>query len=166
MCGKCADTAVVTTSVQGDPYWYDGGLMTMRARPAHTGGSISLVDVSVERGKATPLHSHPDAEETLVVLDGELLLHVDGVDHELGAGAAATIRRGTPHAFAVRSPRARLLVAYTPGGPEQFFVEAGEPALRREIPPPAPRDVAAYRAAAERTGLVLLGPPPFDPAVR
>ena len=115
------------------------------------GGSISVVDVRVQREKATPLHAHPDAEETLLVLDGELILHVDGVDHVMETGAVSTVRRGTPHAFAVRSPEARLLVVYTPGGAEQFFVEAGEPAGIGDLPPAMPRDVEAYRAAAARS---------------
>jgi quercetin dioxygenase-like cupin family protein len=138
----------------------------MKTMAPETGGSVSVVDVRIIRGKATPLHVHPDAEETLVVLDGEIVLHVDGMNHDLGKGAISTMLRGTPHAFAVRSEAAHLLVVFTPGGGEEFFVEAGEPAARRELPPPAERDLARYRAAAEKTGLVLLGPPPFDLAPR
>jgi hypothetical protein len=55
-----------------------------------------------------------------------------------------------------------MLVVFTPGGGEEFFIEAGEPAERREFPPPAEPDFARYQAAAAMTGLVLLGPPPFD----
>ena len=48
-------------------------------------------------GKATPLHTHPDSDETAVVLEGEILMHVDGADHHLGAGAVAVAPRGVPH---------------------------------------------------------------------
>jgi quercetin dioxygenase-like cupin family protein len=161
MCDGCDGKARITAADEGDPFWYDGGLMTMRARPADTGGSISLIDVLVPKGKATPLHVHPDAEESFYVIDGQLTVHVDGINHELSAGGASTIRRGTPHAFAVRSDTAHLLVVFTPGGGEEFFIEAGEPAARRELPPEAAPDLDRYRAAAAKTGVVLLGPPPF-----
>jgi quercetin dioxygenase-like cupin family protein len=162
MCEACDGKAVMTSADEGEPYWYDGGLMTMKARSGQTGGSMSLVHVRVPHGKATPLHLHPDAEETIVVLDGQIELHVDGTNHDFGPGATWTILRGTAHAFAVRSAEAHLLVIFTPGGGETFFIEAGEPAASRELPPPAEPDFAKYRAAAEKTGLVLLGPPPFD----
>jgi quercetin dioxygenase-like cupin family protein len=137
------------------------GMMTMKARSDRTGGSISVVDVRVPKGKATPLHMHPDSEETIFVIDGDVLLHVDGQNHDFGPGASWTILRGTPHAFAVRSSEARMLVIFTPGGGEQFFIEAGQPAERRDLPPPSEPDLARYRAAAAATGLILLGPPPF-----
>jgi quercetin dioxygenase-like cupin family protein len=161
LCRECVGKAVIRSADEGDAYWYDGGLMTMKARPADTGGSISVIDVVVPAGKATPLHLHPEAEESFYVVDGDIVLHVDGVDHELTAGATYTIRRGTPHAFAVPANGAHLVVIFTPGGGEQFFIEAGEPARSRELPPPAEPDREKFEAAAERTGLVLLGPPPF-----
>lgn len=161
MCEACEGKAAVRHAGEGEAWWYDGGLMTIKARPAETGGTISVTDVVVPRGKATPLHVHPDAEETFVVLDGELSVHVDGVDHQVGAGATSTIRRGTPHAFAVRSEVAHLIVIFSPGGGEQFFIDAGEPASTRELPPDGQQDLHRIRAAADKNGLVLLGPPPF-----
>lgn len=161
MCDACAEKAHITTADQGEPYWYDGGLMTMKARPTDSCGSLSIIDVLVPRGKATPLHMHPDAEETFYIIDGLLTVHVDGINHELSAGATSTIRRGTPHAFTVGSDIAHLLVVFTPGGGEEYFIEAGEPAARRELPPVAAPDLDRYRAAAAKTGVVIMGPPPF-----
>jgi quercetin dioxygenase-like cupin family protein len=162
MCTTCDGKAVMTRADEGEPFWYDGGLMTMKARSAETGGSVSLVDVRVPHGKATPLHTHPDSEETMVLLAGEIELHVDGSSHHFTSGAAWTILRGTPHAFCVRSAEAHLLVLFTPGGGEEYFIEAGEPATAREMPPPTEPDFARYQAAAAKTGLIVLGPPPFD----
>jgi quercetin dioxygenase-like cupin family protein len=161
MCEGCDGKGVVRRAGEGDPWWYDGGLMTIKARPADTGGSTSVTDVVVPRGKATPLHVHPDAEETFVVIEGDLTVHIDGIDHDVSAGATSTIQRGTPHAFVVRSERAHLVVMFSPGGDEQFFIDAGQPALNRELPPEAERDLDHVRAAADKNGLVLLGPPPF-----
>lgn len=162
MCANCSGKAVVRSVDQGDAYWYDGGLMTMKARPGETGGSVSVIDAILPSNKATPLHIHPDAEESFYVIDGRIVVHIDGQDHSVETGGTYTIRRGTPHAFAVTSTGAHLLVVFTPGGGEQFFIEVGEPAPRRELPPPAQTDFDKLRRAAEKTGLVVLGPPPFD----
>lgn len=162
MCTQCEGKAVIRAAEEGEPWWFDGGLMTMKARPQETGGSLSVVDVVVPRGKATPLHVHPDAEETFFVIDGDIVVHIDGTNHDVGAGTTLTVRRQIPHAFAVRSEGAHLLVVFTPGGAEQFFIEAGERAARREVPPSGEPDLARYQSAAAKTGLVLLGPPPFD----
>lgn len=162
MCAQCEGKGVVRSVDEGEAWWYDGGLMTMKARPADTGGSLSVIDVVVPKGKATPLHVHPDAEETFFVIDGGLVVHIDGVDHQVTAGGTSTIRRGTPHAFAVASTQAHILVIFSPGGGEQFFIDAGEPALRRELPPDGERDFERLQKAAEANGVVLLGPPPFD----
>jgi hypothetical protein len=51
---------------------------------------------------------------------------------------------------------------FSPGGGEQFFIDAGEPALRRELPPEGERDFARLEKSAADNGIVLLGPPPFD----
>jgi len=162
MCELCEGKATVMSADEGEGWWYDGGLMTMKARPADTGGSVSVIDVVVPKGKATPLHSHPEAEETFFVVSGELVVHVDGVDHRMSTGATSTIRRGTPHAFAVASPEAHLLVIFSPGGGEQFFIDAGQPAEARELPPEIERDMARLQQSAADNGVVLLGPPPFD----
>lgn len=163
MCTECAGKAVVRSADEGEAFWFDNGLMTLKARSDETGSSISVVDAVLPSGKATPLHVHPDFEESFYVIEGVILLHVDGVDHRVTAGATYTVRRGTPHAFAVVSDGAHLLVLMTPGGGEQFFIEVGEPARTRELPPPAARDMQKFMEAAERTGmLVVLGPPPFE----
>lgn len=114
------------------------------------------------KDKATPLHVHPEADETLYVLEGEILTHVDGTERSAGTGAVAMIPRGTPHAFCVMAGPARLLVLFTPASAvsEAFFREAGVTAT---APTLAPSEMPIERAmaAAQRTGLEVLGPPPF-----
>jgi hypothetical protein len=108
----------------------------------------------------TPLHRHPDADETFYMLEGEIMLHVDGEERQLRAGAIAVIPRGIPHAFKVTSAHARMLCLQTPGGGGVFYRLASEPALQGE--PPAPIDFDRVQAAAARTGAIeVLGPPPF-----
>lgn len=146
----------------GELLWYDGGLVTFKATGEQTEGALLLFEARMPRGKATPLHAHP-ADETLYLLDGEILLHVDGVESPAATGAVAVIPRGVPHAFAVVSEEVRLLVAFTPADDvsEAFFRALGRPADAATLPPPSPPDLDRIRAAAQETGLQVLGPPPF-----
>ena len=50
----------------------------------------------MERGKVTPLHTHPDQDEAIYVLDGEIVAHVDDAQHRVGAGGLFFAPRGVP----------------------------------------------------------------------
>ena len=93
-----------------------------------------------------------------------MLLHIDGDERSLGAGAFALVPPGVPHAYLVTSNVARSLILVTPGSGamEAFFRHASEPAGERALPAQRPLDIERIAAAAERTGAVkILGPPPF-----
>lgn len=116
----------------------------------------------MDRGKATPLHTHPDSEVTMIVLDGEIVMHMDGTDHRIGDGGVAVAPRGVPHAFLVLSTTARLLCLHTPGCCQAFYWDASEPIIAGN---PAPQTVDFTRvmtSANSNGGIVILGPPPFD----
>ncbi len=103
-------------------------------------------------------------EESFYVLEGELLMHIDGGERSLAAGAFASVPAGLPHAYVVSSEAARSLIVITPGSGamEAFFRDAGEPAAERALPAEGPLDIERIGAAAERTGAVkIIGPPPF-----
>lgn len=164
MCQLCAGKAVIRHAGEGEAIWFDGGLLTITVAAADTGGAFAVFEYIAERGKASPLHSHPDADETFWVLEGAIKAHIDGVEHEGDAGSTFVFRRNVPHAYAIVSERARILMMLTPGGGENFFRQAGAPAQRRDLPPPGERNLEQFQAAAAGNGVVLLGPPPFDMA--
>ena len=111
------------------------------------------------RGKVTPLHQHPEADETFYMLQGKVRLHVDGEEETLPAGGIAIIPREVPDAFMVTTATARMLCLQTPGGGEAFYRQASEPA--GDGGPPMP-DFGRVRAAAAVSGAIeILGPPPF-----
>ena len=159
---------LVRTHEEGDLLWFNESLITFKARSEETGGAFVLFEMLSRRGKATPLHVHPDEDESFYVLDGELLAHVEGREVQLPTGSFVSVPRGTVHAFTVASETARFLTLFTPGPPaaEAFFRDGGMPAAARELPPDGPPDIARIAAAAEKHGCVqLLGPPPFaEPA--
>jgi quercetin dioxygenase-like cupin family protein len=158
---------VITLRDAGDTLWFGGGLVSFKVTTEQSGRTLMLFEHVAGRGKTTPLHVHAEHDETVYVLEGELLLHLDGVETTAGPGAAVWIPRGTPHAFQVTSERARSLWVVTPGGAmEEFYRQAGELAPNRTLPPPA-IDIPRLRAVGERTGAMeVLGPPPFATAAR
>ena len=153
--------ATIRDSGAGEQRWFcGGGLHTWKATSDETGGAFLMFEDRLDEGKVTPLHRHPDADETFYMLEGEIRLHVDGTERLLGAGGIAVIPRGIPHAFMVTSPQARMLCLQTPGGGDAFYRLASEPAHADE--PAAPIDFDRVRAAASQTGAIdILGQPPF-----
>src|SRR5688572_19720862 len=114
-------TPAVIMQEAGESLWFGGGLLTLKVTSEQSAGVLCLFEHAASRGKRTPLHLHLDHDETVYVLEGELLLHIDGVEHTAGPGAVVWIPRGTPHALLVTSELARSLWAVTPGGAMEAF---------------------------------------------
>jgi quercetin dioxygenase-like cupin family protein len=153
--------ATVRNRGEGEQRWFcGGGLHTWLATSAETGGAFLLFEFDGEQGKVTPLHIHPASDETFYMLDGEILLDLDGERRSLSAGGVAVVPRGVPHAFMVTSATTRFLTIQTPGTDEAFYRHASEPAPAGSAPIPV--DFDRVRAAAQATGAIeILGPPPF-----
>jgi quercetin dioxygenase-like cupin family protein len=142
--------------------WFaGGGLWTMKATSEETDGAFILVEDRMTEGKMTPLHTHPNQDETLIVLEGEILIYAEGRAHRVGPRGVAVALRGAPHAFMVTSESALILTLQTPGSGEAFYRDASEPATAETDP--ARTDFDRVRAAAERHPdlMQILGPPPF-----
>src|SRR4051812_35718157 len=94
--------ATVRDSGEGERRWFcGGGLHTWKATSDETGGAFLMFEFAGELGKVTPMHRHPASDETFYVLDGEILLNLDGQERKLAAGGVVVIPRGVPHAFTV-----------------------------------------------------------------
>ena len=156
---------VVAAANAGEVLWFGGGAVTFKVTAEQSGGAYAVIHDRMPRGKTTPLHLHPTFDETIYVIDGELVVHIDGVDHIAGAGAVASIPRGVPHALLVTSEEAQIVAFVTPGDVfERFFREGGDIPTGDATTPP-PLDIDKVRAAGERTGAMqVLGPPPFATA--
>ena len=154
--------AIVRNDGEGERRWfYGGGVHTWKASSEETGGTLMLFEDHMSQGKATPLHAHSNEDEALYVLEGEILVHIDGENHRLGRRGFAFAPRGVPHAFLVTSAEARILCLETPGSAEAFYRGASEPA-GDDTEPSGAVDFARVRESAERSGgMQVLGPPPF-----
>jgi quercetin dioxygenase-like cupin family protein len=153
--------ATVRQAGQGEQRWfYGGGIHTWLVSPEDTGGAFLLFEDAMDAGKRTPLHTHPDADETMYVLQGEILMHLDGAEERIAAGGVAVAPRGMRHAFLVTADDTRLLCLQTPGCCQAFYLGASEPLTEeteREV------DFEKVRqSGVENGGIEILGPPPFD----
>ena len=150
----------IRRSGEGEKRWFfGGGLHTWKATAEETGGAFLCFEDHMTAGKMTPFHTHPGADEAFYVLDGEIVVYADGVEHPLRAGGFAVALRGVPHAF-MASAETRMLCWQTPGTGQAFFRHASEPTDDDGIDGPV--DFARVQASAqEHGGVEILGPPPF-----
>ena len=153
---------IIRADGEGDKQSFlGGGLHTWKLMAEDTDGAFFLFEDALSAGKTTPLHRHPDSDETTYVLEGEILVNVDGNESRLGTGGMSFVPRGVAHAFLVVSDGgARLLTLKTPGVGQEFYRGASEPAsddISNRV------DIARVQASAkENGGIELLGPPPFE----
>src|SRR5687768_12716045 len=120
---------IIRDEGEGERRWFfGGGLHIWKARAEETGGSFYVFEDQLTQGKVTPLHQHPDHDELVYVIEGELLYKSTDVERRVSRGATIVTPRGVPHAFLVLSESARLLALQTPGSGESFYRTASEPA--------------------------------------
>lgn len=152
---------IIRGKEEGERRWfYGGGEHIWKAKAEETEGAFLLFEDRMSEGKCTPLHIHPDSDESMFVLQGEILMHIDGTNHRVGTGGLAVAPRRVPHAFLVTSPEVRLLCLHTPGCCQAFYWDASEPRTGDEA---GAVDMNRVRASAEKNGgIEILGPPPFE----
>ena len=141
-------------------YWFLGSVVNLRVTGESTGGSLAVLEHRNEYGYAPPVHRHLIADETIVVLEGELRAELDGESYTAGAGGAVFLPRLLAHSFLITSPEARYLSLHTPTGFDAFTREAGtldDGSGRPPLEPPNPQEL---RRIAAQYGIEIIGPPP------
>ena len=151
---------VVRRTGGGERRWfYGGGLHTWKVTSEESDGAFFLFEDELTQGKMTPWHCHPDSDEAIYVLDGDVVVNIDGDEQRLSSGGLWMAPRGVPHAFTVLSSTARLLTFQTPGTAQSFYRDASEPATNGDA---GSVDFDRVRSVAAATGATnVLGPPPF-----
>jgi quercetin dioxygenase-like cupin family protein len=158
-----AARSIVRARDEGERRWFAGGGQHLwKATAEETAGAFLLFEDRMDDGKVTPLHVHPESDETMVVLEGAILMHLDGAEHTVEVGGVAVAPRGVPHAFKVsHADGARLLCLHTPGCCQAFYRDASD--LMAPGDGPGGVDMARVQASAQKNGgIEILGPPPFD----
>ena len=123
---------------------------------------ISVMESRARRGDSPPYHIHRTEDEVFHLLDGEMVLFVDGATQRVRAGETRLAPKGVPHTYRVVSESARWLVTTTNGDFERFVRAASRPASRAGLPesgPPSADEQAALAELSARHGIDLIGPP-------
>jgi quercetin dioxygenase-like cupin family protein len=108
-----------------------------RLRVVAATDEATVLEGELEPGGGSTWHTHTREDETLVVVEGTLMVD-DGERRELGVGDAHVLPRGVRHAFSNESDApVRVHFVCTPGGLERFF---------RELVAGVPPEVAAEHA--------------------
>lgn len=164
---QAAQPAVVAPG-DGELRWYRDRLVSLRLTGDVTANRVSVVEIDFPAGATTPLHRQPFDDETIYVLEGRLVVHLDGDEHVVEPGAIAFIPRELPHAI-FAPERTRALVFGVPPGQERYFRALSVPAPAAQLPPPPvdqphPAAAIAVQQTAFLNGVELLGDPPFSDA--
>jgi quercetin dioxygenase-like cupin family protein len=147
----------VTHRDDAPAYWSLGELLTLHATAEQTGGAFSLMEERLPKGAEPPPHVHRREDESFLVLEGALTVRVGDATFDARPGSFVFCPRDVPHLLTVESDEVRMLTLCTPGGVERLFVELGEPATARTLPPAGDEpDVERVVALAAHYGAEVL----------
>ena len=153
----------VVPSDEGDPFWFVGNLVTVKAGSQDTGGRVTVVEFVNPPGFAPPLHRHLEEDEMFWVLAGKATWYCGGKVLTTKPGDFLLLPMGLPHTFVVGPDEPLRTVQITArAGFERYVAAAGTPASERVLPQPdpSPIDPVALAHVAALHGIEILGPPP------
>jgi quercetin dioxygenase-like cupin family protein len=98
------------------PEVLDWGELRWLSNPPTTGaGQLTVIDVTLTPGKGHDFHRHPDQEEVLLIVAGEVEQWIDQEKRVLYAGDSAFVPKGVVHAsFNVGEGEARIAAILGP----------------------------------------------------
>jgi mannose-6-phosphate isomerase-like protein (cupin superfamily) len=125
-----------------------------------TVGSQAIWEALAPPGDSPALHVHRTDDESFFVIEGHMRFRCGDRDIAAGPGSFVFLPRGVPHTFVVEgTTNARFLGLLTPGGGEQFFVDAGRPAEADGLPPKTPPDIDLLKRASAKYAMEIVRPP-------
>ena len=148
---------------QGEHRHFLNHLATTKVAPGAS-GSMVAIEFFAARGFGPPLHVHDDADEVMVILDGESSFRSGDMETSAGAGATVFLPHGVPHTFQVLSETARFTaVSASKAGMPRFdrmVAELGESTDEPTLPEPVEIDPGRVAQVCAVNGIEVLGPPP------
>lgn len=153
-------SALASGTVDGQAIWLGNNRLTLKATGTTTGGLFALWEVLAPPGDSPALHVHRADDESFFVIEGHVRFRCGDQDIAAGSGSFVFLPRGVPHTFVVEgTTNARLVGLLTPGGGEQFFVDAGRPAEADGLPPKTPPDIELLKRNSAKYAMEIVGPP-------
>lgn len=119
---------------EGPAVWFQGGIITMKARAHDTDGQFGLTEWYGPRGMVAPGQVHAHEAEGFYILEGTLDIGVGDTVYHATPGSYIYVPKETVHDWVVTSAVCRFLVLIIPGGFEHFFEELSDPALAATFP--------------------------------
>jgi quercetin dioxygenase-like cupin family protein len=137
----------------GPTIWAASDVYTVKATATQTDGLFGFLDASVPPGGGPEPHAHNDQGETFYLLTGELEFLDGDRTFTAVAGDFVHVPRGIRHRFKNRGTHtARMIFMFTPGGPEEAFLQYSDEARPGEQAPPLGPDLLErYLEMARRT---------------
>ncbi len=87
------------------------------------GKNLTVVDAGIDPGAGLSLHSHPNYEEAMLVLEGNIEAVLEGETRILGPGDLLLAPAGVKHTITNRSGKpAGVLAIYPAATPERVFL--------------------------------------------
>jgi quercetin dioxygenase-like cupin family protein len=151
----------VVRDSEGTRVWAMGILVTVKVKAADTGGAYSVFEDYVPPGAGPVPHTHTKEDETIFVLDGKLRAWLSGKECNLQQGDFVHMPRGVQHYFKnVSDEPTRMLLTYTPGGFEQWFLDVGTAAENgaRVSPNVTQKDIKMAVSEAKKYGVQFTTP--------
>ena len=138
----------VVTAVESDILHVVGDRMRVLVDGAQAGSAFELFVVEGDLGSGPPPHAH-EWLEAYYVLEGQLLLDIEGEQTLAEAGTSAIVNAGQVHRFEVATTTARFIVATDGKGASALFrdLSANAPGA------PTPDNLPGIIEVAKRNGL-------------
>jgi mannose-6-phosphate isomerase-like protein (cupin superfamily) len=115
-------TASAVAKHQVDETW--GSLKWLASQEIGNADGLTLGHVIIKPGKSNPRHCHPNCEEVLYLMSGQLEHVVGEKKIPASAGDVFTVSAGVyHHATNTGSEDAHMIVAYSEGNREMQFSE-------------------------------------------
>lgn len=94
----------------------DWGELGWICRPSQTGAAqLTVIEVMLNPGGGHDFHKHPDQEEVITVVSGEIVQWLEDRKQHLGPGDSIFIDAGVVHAsFNESDQKAKLMVSLSP----------------------------------------------------
>lgn len=157
---KLGEPKVVSEGA-GTQVWAMGVLVTVKLKAADTGGAYSVFEDYIPPGAGPVPHTHTKEDETIFVLEGKLRAWLGGKQYDVKVGDFVHMPRGVRHYFKnVTDEPTRLLLTYTPGGFEQWFLDIGKAATpgSKVSPEITADDIKKAVAQAQKYGVQFSKP--------
>ena len=136
--------------------------MRVQVSTEETEGRVSVMEQWAPANWSPPTHVHSKEDQVLYILEGEITAQLGGPDGPttlVKAGESVFLPRQVPHCFLTGPEGAKLLEINTPGGFEQFHVDAGIEAPEVRIPDPTKPDIPKLVEAIAPYEAEFVGPP-------